>query len=178
MANQIYQFTMNFGNASTPPSLTTQFWNNSATPPGWQTYVEPNFNNGVVRAGGPGGPGNNNGNYAVASTGDTLLINLVGPAGWSWPAETLLQVIISPANSPNANQGFTPFPTVYYPLAGTMQSDNVTMQFSVPDAVQVAPGRNNYYRFELTIAFRACAPNSTTPVYFADDPEMDVMGGN
>ena len=33
-------------------------------------------------------------------------------------------------------------------------------------------------RFELTIAFRACPPNSSTPVYFADDPEMDVMGGN
>lgn len=176
MANQYFQFTMNFG---TPPSITTQFSSGSAGPGTWQAYVEPNFNNGVARSGGPGGPpGQGSGNYPVASTGDNLYINLVGPLGWSWPGDTLLQVIISPANSPNQSQGFTPFPFVYGAFSGTMQSDNVTMQFALPQPVQVTPGRGNYFRFELTIAFRACPPNSSTPVYFADDPEMDVMGGN
>ena len=52
MANQYFQFTMNFG---TPPSITTQFSSGSAGPGTWQAYVEPNFNNGVVRSGGPGG---------------------------------------------------------------------------------------------------------------------------
>jgi hypothetical protein len=170
MANQYFQFTIGFN----PPSVSTAF--KQAGNNNWQNYVEPNYNSNANRAGGPGGQGA--GNYLVAGPQDQVYINIVGPQGWSWPADTNLQIIVSPANSPAANQGFTPFSFLYYPLSGSMLADNVTMQFMLPSTVQPAPGNNNYYRYELTVAFRACAPGSTTPVYFSDDPEMDVMGGN
>ena len=170
MANQTYQFTFSFN----PPAIATAFQQAGQA---WQNYVEPNFANGANRSGGPGGQGQ--GNYLVVNQNDNIFINLVGPSGWTWPAETNLQVILSPANSPSSGQGFSPFDYVYTPLSGNMLADNVTMQFQLPFAVQAAPGRGNYFRYEITIAFRACPPgSSTTPVYFSDDPEMDVMGGN
>ena len=169
MANQTYQFTLSFN----PPAVTTQFQQAGQS---WQTYVEPNYSNGNNRSGGPGGQGQ--GNYLVVNPNDNIFINLVGPSGWTWPADTLLQVIISPANSPNSGQGFTPFTFLYNALSGTMMTDTVTMQFQLPSTIQASPGKGNYFRYEITIAFRACAPGSTTPVYFSDDPEMDVMGAN
>jgi hypothetical protein len=168
MANQYYQFNLSFN----PPAVTVQFQQGGTT--NWQNYVEPNYSNGANRSGGPGGQGQ--GNYLVVNQNDTVFINLVGPSGWTWPANTELQVILSQANSPNSAQGFSPFSYVYAPLTGTMQGDNVTMQFRLPATVLATPAKNAYYRYEITVAFRACAPGSTTPVYFSDDPEMDVMG--
>jgi hypothetical protein len=170
MANQYYQFTLGFN----PPSITTQFQQSGSST--WQNYVEPNYSSNSNRSGGPGGPGQ--GNYLVVSQNDNVFINLVGPSGWTWPPDTLLQVIISPANSPNSGQGFTPFTFLFNSLSGSMLADNVTMQFPLPSTIQATPGKGNWFRYEITIAFRACAPGSTTPVYFSDDPEMDVMGGN
>ena len=170
MANQYYQFTLSFN----PPAVTTQFQQSGNS--SWQNYVEPNFASNSNRSGGPGGPGQ--GNYLVVNQNDNVYINLVGPSGWSWPPNTLLQVIVSPANSPNPGQGFTPFTFLYNALSGTMLADTVTMQFLLPSTIQAVPGKGNWFRYEITIAFRACAPGSSTPVYFSDDPEMDVMGGN
>jgi hypothetical protein len=186
LANQTYQFAFSFS----PQSLTTSFQQSGGS---WQTFQEPNYNRGVVRAGGPNNPNNPNGpngNYLVVSAGDTILINLQGPApsngqpSWSLLSGSIVQVIISQANSPGGSQGFSPFSggTVYYPLntsqfPGTWLSDNQTYQFQLPSQIPSTanPGQGNYNRYEITIAFAANDSSGTT-YYYSDDPEMDVQG--
>ena len=175
MANQYYQFAFNF----TSPTVVTSFQTGGAS--AWTSYQEPNFTRGQMRSGGPN-PGNPNGpagNYLVVTAGDAIFINVVGPAGWTVPSGSSLQLIVSQANSPGNGQGNTPFGNnyVYYELTGTMQTDGVTMQYQIPSTIQPGanPGRGNYNRYELTVAF-AAADQSGNVHYFADDPEMDVQG--
>ena len=174
MANQVYRFTFGFS----PVSLRTDFQTSGVT--AWQPYQEPSFSPGQVRAGGPGQGNNPNaGSYLVAAPGDNVFINLVGPTGWKMPQGTQLQVIVSQANSPATGQGFSPFAggnNVSYQLTAPMLPDGVTMQFQLPSIpATLTPGAGNYWRYELTIAFTA-ADSSGNVYYFADDPEMDVLG--
>jgi hypothetical protein len=175
VANRYYQFAFDFGS----PNLVTSFQTQGAS--SWSAYQEPNFTRGQPRTGGPN-PGNPNGpagNYLVANAGDSVFINLKGPAGWAVPSGSALQVIVSQANSPGHGQGSTPFANgwVYYELTGTMQTDGVTMQYQLPSAIQASanPGQGNFNRYELTVAF-AAKDGSNNVYYFADDPEMDVQG--
>jgi hypothetical protein len=176
VANQCYQFAFNFS----PPSLATSFQTSGAT--AWTPYQQPNYARGQVRVGGPNNANNPNGpagNYLVVSPADNVFINLVGPQGWTVPTGSVLQVIVSQANSPAPSQGYSPFANsaVYYALTGTLMNDNVTRQYQIPTPIQSSanPGPGNYGRYELTIAF-AAADASGTVYYFADDPEMDVQG--
>jgi hypothetical protein len=175
VANQYYQFAFTFSS----PNLVTSFQTQGAS--SWSSYNEPNFTRGQLRTGGPNpnNPNGPSGNYLAVNTGDTILINLMGPAGWTMPPNSALQVIVSQANSPGSGQGATPFANgyVYYELTGTMQGDGVTMQFQLPSAIQASanPGHGNYNRYELTVAFAAQDGNGNI-YYFADDPEMDVQG--
>jgi hypothetical protein len=176
MANQVYQFVFSFS----PLSLSTSFQTSGVT--AWTPYQEPNYTRGQVRVGGPNNPSNPNGpagSYLVVSPGDNVYINLVGPQGWTVPTGSVLQVIVSQANSPAQSQGYSPFASTYvsYQLTGTLMNDGVTMQYQIPTPIQsnANPGRGNYGRYELTIAF-AAADASGNVYYFADDPEMDVQG--
>jgi hypothetical protein len=175
MAYQVYQFTFTFS----PLSLTTAFQTSGVT--AWTPYEQPNFTRGQLRSGGPNksNPNGPSGNYLVAAPGDSVFINLVGPAGWAVPSGSLLQVIVSQAPSPARGQGFSPFANnnVWYALSGTMMSDNVTMQYQIPNAIPSGanPGPGNFARYELTVAF-AAADASGNVYYFSDDPEMDVQG--
>jgi hypothetical protein len=175
VANQYYQFAFDFSSSN----LVTTFQTQGAS--SWSAYQEPNFTRGQVRTGGPnpGNPNGPSGNYLAVNAGDTVFINLKGPAGWTVPANSFLQVIVSQANSPGNGQGPTPFANsyVYYALSGVMQGDGVTMQYQLPSVIQSGanPGQGNYNRYELTIAFAAADANGNVH-YYADDPEMDVQG--
>jgi hypothetical protein len=176
VANQYYQFAFDFNS----PNLVTTFQTQGAS--SWSAYNEPNFTRGQLRTGGPN-PGNPNspaGNYLAVGTGDSVFLNLKGPAGWTVPSGSALQVIVSQANSPGSQQGATPFGNgyTYYPLTGgTLLPDGVTMQYQIPSTIQASanPGAGNYNRYELTIAF-AAQDASGNLYYYADDPEMDVQG--
>ena len=178
MANQYYQFAFNFSS----PTLQTSFQTQGAST--WSAYQEPNFTRGVVRAGGPN-PSNPNGpagDYLVVSSGDTIFINVQGPTGWALTPNSVLQVIVSAANSPGQGQGATPFANgfVYYGLPmsnGTLLPDGVTRQYSIPSTVQPGanPPRGNFNRYELTVAFSANDASGNT-YFYSDDPEMDVLG--
>jgi hypothetical protein len=177
VADQFYQFAFNF----TSPTVATSYKTRGGS--SWTPYQEPNFTHGQLRVGGPNNPNNPNGpsgNYLVANAGDSVFINVTGPAGWTVPAGSAVQVIVSQANSPGTNQGNTPFASnyVYYQLtAGALQPDGVTMQYQIPSTIQASanPGRGNYNRYELTVAFSVADPSGNV-YYFADDPEMDVQG--
>jgi hypothetical protein len=108
-----------------------------------------------------------------------VYINLVGPTGWK-ASGTVLQVIVSQANSPGSAQGASPFvnnQVFFGGLTGTLQGDGVTMQYTLPSTIQASanPGGGNYNRYELTIAFTA-QDASGNSYNFSDDPEMDVQG--
>jgi len=178
MANQYYQFAFNFGS----PTLVTTFQTQGAS--SWSAYQEPNFTRGVIRSGGPNSnnPNGPAGNYLVASSGDSIYINVQGPTGWALVPNSVLNVIVSQANSPGQGQGLTPFANGYtfYPLpmaGGTLLPDGVTRQFSIPSPIQSSanPGQGNFNRYEITVAFSANDANGNT-YYFSDDPEMDVQG--
>ena len=175
VANQQYQFNFTFAQ-----SLTVTF---SQSDGAWQNYQEPNYSNGVARSGGPGP--NGGGSYLVVQAGDNVYINLVGPSGWISATDPIptLNVIVSAANSPGNNQGYTPFASnasangVFYSLNnGSLQtSDNQTVQYLLGTIQSTAnPGRGKWNRYELTVAF--AVTNNGTTYYFSDDPEMDVQG--
>lgn len=175
MANQYYQFGFTFGSSILATSYQTQ---GAAT---WTPYQEPDYKNGQIRTGGPNNSNNPSGpagNYLVVNANDNVFINLQGPSGWQANG-TVLNVIVSPANSPGSGQGCSPFANnqVFFSgLTGTLQGDGVTMQYALPAIpATLNPGQGNYYRYELTIAFTA--QDSTGAAYnFSDDPEMDVQG--
>jgi hypothetical protein len=176
VASQYYQFAFNFN----APAVATSFQTQGAA--NWTPYQQPNYTNGQIRTGGPNNPTNPNGpsgNYLVANVGDTVYINLVGPTGWK-AGGTVLQVIVSQANSPGSAQGASPFvnnQVFFGGLTGTLQGDGVTMQYTLPSTIQASanPGGGNYNRYELTIAFTA-QDASGNSYNFSDDPEMDVQG--
>ena len=69
----------------------------------------------------------------VASSGDTIFVNVQGPTGWTLTPNSFLQVIVSQANWPGQSQGLTPFANGYVlysiPMSsGTLLPDGVTSE--------------------------------------------------
>ena len=118
-------------------------------------------------------PSSNKGSVLQVNPNDTVYIQLQGPAGWSLNGN--VQVIIARANSAASGQAYSPFAQdiVWVNPGGTMTGN--TWQAPL-GPISLNPGRGQANQFELTIAFSANLPNVTGPVYFAEDPEMDVEG--
>ena len=106
---------------------------------------------------------------------DTVHIQLVGPSNWAMSTGGQLQVVIARANRAASGQAYSPFggSVVWMNPPGQM---NGNVWQAALGTINLNPGPGKFNYFEITIAFSANLPNVTGPVYFAEDPEMDVDG--
>ena len=106
------------------------------------------------------------------NTGDTIYIQLAGPANWVLNGR--VQVIISRSAGAASRQAYSPFSGSVVWMNPTGQNTNNVWQGMLGSAV-ANPGTGKSNGFEITVAFNAQLPTSGQQ-YFAVDPEMDVQG--
>ena len=160
MAAGYYQFTFG-GSAGSDIAVA---YSTAANGP-WTAYAEPAWP-----------PNNaNRGSVLVVNPNDTVYLQLVGPANWAMSTGGQLQVVIARANRAASGQAYSPFggSVVWMNPPGQM---NGNVWQAALGTINLNPGPGKFNYFEITIAFSANLPNVTGPVYFAEDPEMDVDG--